>query len=108
MANLRRSDQFGRLGGEEFAFLLPDTDKARAWQFADRFRRLVAETPAPSDKGAIAFTISVGLAEFGPDDSTIDSVLAHADAALYCAKEGGRNRVSESSCEAKESFTSVV
>lgn len=95
VGNLRRADRFGRLGGEEFAFLLPETDISRAWQFADRFRCLVADTPARSSKGPVAFTISIGLADCSAADSTVDSILAHADTALYLAKEAGRNRVSD-------------
>ena len=93
MGNLRRADRFGRLGGEEFAFLLPETDIASAWHFADRFRRIVADTPAQTSEGPVSFTVSIGLAVCGASDSTIDSILARADAALYLAKESGRNRV---------------
>ncbi len=90
---LRRIDLFGRLGGEEFGILLPGTDGAKALQFAEHFRRHVADTPAQSSKGMIPFTISIGVAEFAPSDSASDSILARADVALYRAKEGGRNRV---------------
>jgi diguanylate cyclase (GGDEF)-like protein/PAS domain S-box-containing protein len=95
MGTLRRADRFGRLGGEEFAFLLPETDMVHARQFADRFRCLVADTPARTRKGPISITISIGIADFGPGDITTDSIVARADAALYRAKESGRNRVSE-------------
>lgn len=90
---LRRTDLFGRLGGEEFGILLPGTDSAKAWQFAEDFRRHVADTPAPSSKGEIPFTICIGVAEFGPNDAAPDSILARADVALYRAKDAGRNRV---------------
>jgi diguanylate cyclase len=93
---LRRIDLFGRLGGEEFGILLPSTDGTGAWQFADRYRRKVAETPAPTIKGAIGFTVSIGIAEFDPGDPSPDSIMARADVALYRAKEGGRNRVEAS------------
>jgi diguanylate cyclase (GGDEF)-like protein/PAS domain S-box-containing protein len=95
LGNLRRADCFGRLGGEEFAFLLPDTDSASARRFADRFRRLVADTPAPGPKGPIAYTASIGIAECGAGDCSVDGILAKADAALYLAKASGRNRVSD-------------
>jgi diguanylate cyclase (GGDEF)-like protein/PAS domain S-box-containing protein len=95
MGNLRRADRFGRLGGEEFAFLLPETDIGSAWHFADRFRRLVADTPARGSKGPISFSVSIGLANCSAVHSTIDSILAQADTALYLAKERGRNRVSD-------------
>lgn len=90
---LRRIDLFGRLGGEEFGILLPGTDSAKAWQFAEEFRRLVADTPAQSSQGEIPFTISIGVAEFKASDPAPDSILARADAALYRAKDAGRNRV---------------
>jgi diguanylate cyclase (GGDEF)-like protein len=90
---LRGIDLFGRLGGEEFGILLPGTDGPGAWQFADRFRRDVAETPIKSCAGTIPITISIGVAELAQGDATADGVLARADAALYRAKEGGRNRV---------------
>ena len=90
---LRRVDLFGRLGGEEFGILLPDSDAESALQFAERYRRLVAETPAQTSKGPIAYTISIGISEFEPDDSAGENALARADLALYRAKEGGRNTV---------------
>jgi diguanylate cyclase (GGDEF)-like protein/hemerythrin-like metal-binding protein/PAS domain S-box-containing protein len=90
---LRRIDQIGRLGGEEFGILLPGTDAVNALRFAERYRRLVAETPVETAYGPISFTISVGIAEFDPGDDEPDTILARADAALYRAKEGGRNAV---------------
>ena len=90
---LRRTDLFGRLGGEEFAILLPGTDRAGAVLFAERFRRQVADTPAQTAQGAIRVTVSIGVAELGPGDSAPDAILARADAALYRAKQAGRNRV---------------
>jgi diguanylate cyclase (GGDEF)-like protein/PAS domain S-box-containing protein len=90
---LRRTDLFGRLGGEEFGILLPSTGGAEALQFAEEFRRHVAVTPALSSKGEIAFTISIGVAEFKASDAAPDSILARADVALYRAKDAGRNRV---------------
>jgi diguanylate cyclase (GGDEF)-like protein/PAS domain S-box-containing protein len=90
---LRRVDLFGRLGGEEFGILLPGTDAAGARQLADSFRRHVADTPCQSGKGAIPFTISIGIAGFDPGDAAADTIMARADVALYRAKEGGRNRV---------------
>jgi diguanylate cyclase (GGDEF)-like protein/PAS domain S-box-containing protein len=90
---LRRIDLFGRLGGEEFGILLPGSDIIGAQQFAERFRCHIADTPAVTDKGPIAFTVSIGVTEFDPEDSLPDSILARADVGLYRAKAGGRNRV---------------
>jgi diguanylate cyclase (GGDEF)-like protein/PAS domain S-box-containing protein len=90
---LRRVDLLGRLGGEEFGILLPGTNRAGALLLAERFRRQVEDTPAQSAKGSISVTISIGVTELGPGDSGPDAILARADAALYRAKEAGRNRV---------------
>ncbi|MBI5069126.1 MAG: diguanylate cyclase [Deltaproteobacteria bacterium] len=91
--SLRRIDLFGRLGGEEFAILLPGTDGAGARLLAERFRHAVADAPAQTGRGAIAVTVSIGIAELDPGDPDPDGVLARADAALYRAKQAGRNRV---------------
>lgn len=91
--HLRRVDLFGRLGGEEFGILLPGTDRAGALSFAESFRGKVAGSALQSGKGTISFTVSIGLAAFGSADAAPDDILARADAALYRAKEGGRNRV---------------
>lgn len=90
---LRRIDLFARLGGEEFGILLPRTDRAGALLFAESFRRQVADSPAPAAHGSIAVTVSIGVAELDPGDPDPAAVLARADAALYRAKEAGRNRV---------------
>ena len=88
----RDSDVIGRLGGEEFALLLPETTAEDATHIAARIteacRSLVVETP-----GAIVqCSCSVGVAQVRPDDDDIDSVLTRADRALYAAKRAGRNR----------------
>lgn len=92
-ANLRRLDLFGRLGGEEFGIMLPGTHGEGALQVAEGFRRSVANSPLQSGNGPISFSISVGVTAFNPDDAAPDGILARADAALYRAKEAGRNRV---------------
>jgi len=89
---LRRVDQFGRLGGEEFGILLPGTDAAGAMLFAERFRNYVADTPAQGESGEITITISIGIAMFEEGDAAADSIMARADLALYRAKADGRNR----------------
>jgi len=90
---LRSTDLIGRLGGEEFAIMLPVTDLKEAQVFAERYRHLISETPAPTQEGNIKYTISLGLAEFNLSDDTPDNILARADSALYRAKENGRNTV---------------
>jgi len=97
---LRLSDALARFGGEEFVVLLIDADLDNASQVAERIRASVAG--APFDLGndiRIPVTVSIGVATLGVADRnhTIEAVeqalVAHADAALYRAKEGGRNRV---------------
>lgn len=92
-ASLRRLDLLGRLGGEEFAILLPDTEVGGAEEFAERLRLVVLEQAAPTQAGQIGITFSIGVTPFTRGDRNIDAVLARADQALYRAKENGRNRV---------------
>ncbi|OQA33361.1 MAG: putative diguanylate cyclase YcdT [Betaproteobacteria bacterium ADurb.Bin341] len=87
---LRPLDRFFRLGGEEFAILLPDTTATQAVQLAERFRRYLAD--GSLDGILPAFTISAGVAE-SPEQGTEGEWLAQCDQALYAAKESGRNRV---------------
>jgi diguanylate cyclase (GGDEF)-like protein/PAS domain S-box-containing protein len=93
-AHLREQDCIGRLGGEEFACLLPDVTMSQAWHAAERLRIAVAEHNIMfADGRQTAATISVGLALFVPGDEALDAVLSRADAALYIAKKHGRNCV---------------
>jgi diguanylate cyclase (GGDEF)-like protein len=85
---LRRPDQLGRFGGEEFVLLLPETTMDEALAVADRIRALCAQpSPTPS------CTVSIGVTTNHKDTETVDSLMARADAALYRAKANGRNRV---------------
>jgi diguanylate cyclase (GGDEF)-like protein/PAS domain S-box-containing protein len=90
---LRKIDTLGRIGGEEFAVILPGADLAAAEVFAERLRQKVAEVPAMHENTAIPLTISVGVTEMKASDKSADDVLARADRALYHAKECGRNKV---------------
>ena len=90
--HLRESDIPSRYGGEEFAVLLPYTHIEEAKIVGERLRKAVEETPIPIDKKNINVTISMGLAEFSPQE-TGEELFKRADSALYEAKEGGRNRV---------------
>ena len=87
-ALLRPADQLGRFGGEEFVLLLPETSLEDAMQVAERIRMLCAE-PAV---GA-ACTVSIGVASTQNERDTVDALLARADAAMYRAKDNGRNRI---------------
>ncbi|HET7775071.1 MAG TPA: diguanylate cyclase [Azospira sp.] len=91
--HLRSVDLFGRLGGEEFCILSPDTDQAGGRALGDRLCKAVAALPAQVDGHAIAYTVSVGVTEFRVGDHSFDAILARADAALYQAKRYGRNQV---------------
>lgn len=92
-SSLRRIDLLGRLGGEEFAVLLPDTHADGAFEFAERLRDLTASEPAHTQAGDIVVTVSIGVTTFAAHDKNIDVILARADLALYRAKANGRNRV---------------
>ena len=92
-ANLREADLAGRIGGEEFLVILPETDLTGAWPFAERFRKAMADTPIPVPGGGRVVTCSLGLAERLPGDQDAGQMLARADAGLYRAKTEGRDRV---------------
>jgi diguanylate cyclase (GGDEF)-like protein len=90
---LRTTDAIGRLGGEEFAVLLPETNAAQARELAERVRQ-ACETVSLEFLGADErVTVSVGVASVHTADSSIDHAIARADQALREAKAGGRNRV---------------
>jgi diguanylate cyclase (GGDEF)-like protein len=86
--HLRRHDQFGRMGGEEFVLLLPETSLQEAASVAERIRLAVQNA-----QGVAPFTVSIGLTTLVPEDLSVQTLLARADAALYRAKARGRNRV---------------
>ena len=90
----RKIDMLGRIGGEEFAVLLPGTALDAGAVFAERLRQRVAEAAMRLDDGVLlTVTVSIGIAAMGRADSGGDVALRRADQALYCAKRGGRNRV---------------
>jgi diguanylate cyclase (GGDEF)-like protein/PAS domain S-box-containing protein len=91
---IRDGDLFGRLGGEEFAVLMPQTDLAGARMLAERLRATYAELRIRGEwEGEIAPTVSVGVAETLATDADIEQTIRRADAGLYAAKRAGRNRV---------------
>jgi diguanylate cyclase (GGDEF)-like protein len=91
LAGTRAGDVIGRWGGEEFLILLPDTSLDEARAISERIRAAVAAPPISVDGGELDVTISGGCAV--DDDGDIDALLRRADAALYRAKAGGRNRI---------------
>jgi diguanylate cyclase (GGDEF)-like protein len=89
---LRNVDIVGRMGGEEFALILPETDPKGAKMTVERLREYLGELTIPVDSGTLNVTVSAGVTTVqGPKDS-IESALKRADAALYEAKDSGRNR----------------
>lgn len=91
LAELRKSDSLGRIGGEEFAVLLPNTNQADAAGLAERLRRRFAETPVAVDGIDLRVTASFGALSLSKDVTSVDAWLAGADGLLYEAKAGGRN-----------------
>nr|WP_237392465.1 GGDEF domain-containing protein [Aurantiacibacter rhizosphaerae] len=87
---VRQGDIVGRIGGEEFVWLVPGAQSKVARQLAERLRECVEEGTSASSLPKV--TISVGLAHFRSGD-TGQSLMARADAALYAAKDNGRNQV---------------
>lgn len=91
---LRTTDLQARIGGEEFAVLLPETALDKAIEVAERLRARVEKmTYATMEKRGAPITISVGVAAYAYESETLDELIARADRALYRAKAGGRNRV---------------
>ncbi|MCR5876701.1 GGDEF domain-containing protein [Phenylobacterium sp. J426] len=92
-AALREDDLLGRLGGEEFAVLLPRTDHVEGSAIAERLRQAISTSPVAVDNLALTMRISVGGATRADGDVQLDALLAQADVALYMAKRSGRDRV---------------
>ncbi|MBA1146490.1 diguanylate cyclase [Ectothiorhodospiraceae bacterium WFHF3C12] len=90
---LRPADVIGRVGGEEFLVLLPETSLVEARTAAERMREAVASSSVRVNGASIGITVSIGVAEFGPDAETLDSWLSSADKRLYLAKRWGRDQV---------------
>ncbi|MDP3258759.1 diguanylate cyclase [Bosea sp. (in: a-proteobacteria)] len=87
-----RPHLLARLGGEEFALLLPGLDQSNAGSLADAIRAGIAERPMAVGPLMLGLTVSIGLAEISARDS-LDVALRNADRALYAAKQAGRNRI---------------
>jgi diguanylate cyclase (GGDEF)-like protein len=91
-AQLRGSDQLGRLVGAGFAALLPRTGEDEAVLVAERIRAAIAASPAKTERALVTLTASFGITTIRPDDSTV-SLLQRADDALQAAKRAGRDQV---------------
>ncbi len=94
-ANLRRDDIAGRMGGEEFAVLLPEIDAAGARAAAEKLRAVIARQRFEFDDATIAITISIGVASRDEHDRDAMDIYRRADERLYAAKRAGRNRVED-------------
>ena len=91
---LRMVDIIGRVGGEEFAILLPETTEQEAIRGAERLRQAIANAKIPLGHGLpLSITVSIGITSLMSKDDNIDVLLSFADKALYAAKNAGRNRI---------------
>jgi len=93
MATMRRSDIFGRIGGEEFGLLLPETDAEEAREAAERIRQMVESTIVQVGGVEVRTTVSLGVAPRPAATETVAAWFGETDIALYEAKQFGRNRV---------------
>ncbi len=92
--NMRSIDIPARIGGEEFALLMPHTDMDNALRVLERLREAMAEARVSSNDGRIVtFTVSIGVTAQQAGENDLDAMLSRADKALYQAKGQGRNRV---------------
>ncbi len=91
--SFREPDLVGRIGGEEFLVLLPETEVEGARVGAERLRRALEATPVDIGTQLIQVTCSLGVASRRDDDAEAGALVGRADAALYKAKAGGRNRI---------------
>lgn len=90
----RSSDVIGRVGGEEFAFFLPNTNLQQAEKFSQRLRTKIQSSQITSDGNIIQYTVSIGISINQSNETlSVDEVLKYADQALYKAKNTGRNQV---------------
>jgi diguanylate cyclase (GGDEF)-like protein len=91
-AELRFTDIAARYGGDEFIVLLPDTPGKGAMEVAERIRGRVSDSHLEIGGQRLASSVSIGIACYPEDGATLDALAAHADGALYAAKQDGRNR----------------
>jgi diguanylate cyclase (GGDEF)-like protein/PAS domain S-box-containing protein len=90
---IREVDILGRYGGEEFTIILPETDLKAAQILAERLRKRITEPSPGNGCASVTITASIGVAALGPDAPDLADLVAQADAAMYKAKNAGRNRV---------------
>jgi diguanylate cyclase (GGDEF)-like protein len=90
--NIRQIDILARYGGDEFAILLPEADLDTSLQIAERLREKIEEAEFRSPAGKVTVSISVGVAAISEEISSLESMIASADTAMYAAKQSGRNQ----------------
>ena len=91
---LRQHDVLGRYGGEEFCAIAPDSDAKGALALAESLRERIAAAPVATSHGELSVSVSIGISTCPANSMCeLDEVLSQADAALYAAKQAGRNRV---------------
>ena len=95
LSAIRAIDLLARVGGEEFAVILPGADARLAREVGERLRQRLVQRPFPVRRGSVQLpiTVSVGVAVAAGGSGTAAALLSRADAALYDAKRAGRNRV---------------
>ncbi len=93
VSQIRKSDAWARLGGEEFALMLPDTGSDEAVALCERIRAGVAALRVPHEGHTLNLTVSIGVVACTPADESIQALMSRADEALYQAKNDGRNGV---------------
>lgn len=93
MRNKREIDTFARLGGEEFAYLLPATNGQGALEVAERVKRLLSSEPVCVNGDCYNVTASIGVADYHRQYESLDEMLAHVDRVMYAAKAQGKNRI---------------
>jgi diguanylate cyclase (GGDEF)-like protein len=93
--SLRQGEIIGRYGGDEFVILLPGSNCSQGQQIAERLCEKIASQMIDTTKGYLSVTLSLGISELSQaNDSSLETLIAHADEALYTAKRAGRNQLS--------------
>jgi len=93
MQHVRVIDLIGRYGGDEFIFVLVETDAKEAYNVAERIRKHVADGPVVTDGGPLNMSVSLGIAILDAECKELSVLVNRADNALYMAKKANRNRV---------------
>jgi diguanylate cyclase (GGDEF)-like protein len=96
--SIRAVDLVGRLGGEEFVVVMPETSAEGALAASQNIMANIRQARLRTDDFTISMTVSIGIASVSPDDKNFDSVLQRADVALYAAKRQGKDRAVVSAC----------